>query len=238
MAVSDPNKVCYLYWIHLSDHSDMSSQGYIGVTTESPEHRYKRHVWDAKSGRSSNTNIMKAILKYGDELIVTTLLVASRQYCSDMESKLRPDKFTGWNVAPGGFGGSLGREGKPHTDETKSKISKAQVGRKVSKETCNRISESKRGKPAHPDIVKGCKKYFAEVWKPWDSVFANQGVWLCADIAYTLVTETGIGATSLANFLGVPDSKTCTIVKKIKQGWNPLIDPAWVAFKEKENICL
>ena len=36
---------------------------------------------------------------------LTVLLKSSRQYCLDMEEKLRPDWAIGWNLARGGTGG-------------------------------------------------------------------------------------------------------------------------------------
>lgn len=90
-----------VYWIHLEEHTDMFSQGYIGVTKHSAKERFAEHKH--RANMDSDLNISKAIRKYGSEnLIVDTLVIADMDYCFNVESKLRPSAFIGWNISVGG----------------------------------------------------------------------------------------------------------------------------------------
>jgi group I intron endonuclease len=86
-----------LYWIRHKDHTDMFSEGYIGVS-KNVEARWLRH-----SRYSDNQHLKAAIKKYGwDNLIKEVILVGEEAYCYDLESKIRPTKQIGWNIAEGG----------------------------------------------------------------------------------------------------------------------------------------
>lgn len=86
-----------LYWIHHRDHTDMFSQGYVGVS-KNTEARWLRH-----SRYSDNQHLKAAIKKYGwDNLIKKVVLIGEETYCYDLEAKIRPAKQIGWNIAEGG----------------------------------------------------------------------------------------------------------------------------------------
>ena len=86
-----------VYWIHHADHTDMLNQGYIGVSNNA-ERRWKYH-----RGSATNAHLKSAVKKYGwDNLIKQVVLIADKDYCFTVEAKLRADKDTGWNIAPGG----------------------------------------------------------------------------------------------------------------------------------------
>ena len=86
-----------LYWIHHKDHTDMFSQGYVGVS-KNTEARWFRH-----SRYSDNQHFKAAIKKYGwDNLIKEVVVIGEETYCYDLESKIRPSKQIGWNIAEGG----------------------------------------------------------------------------------------------------------------------------------------
>lgn len=86
-----------LYWIHHKDHTDMFSQGYIGVS-KNTEARWVRH-----SKYSDNPHLKAAIKKYGwNNLIKEVVLLGEEKYCYDLEAKIRPTKQIGWNIAEGG----------------------------------------------------------------------------------------------------------------------------------------
>lgn len=77
-----------VYWVHLPEHTDMFSQGYIGVTPNLKkrirEHKHKfKDLWD--------------------RIVIKTVLIADLAYCYMIESKLRPTKNIGWNKAIGGY---------------------------------------------------------------------------------------------------------------------------------------
>lgn len=77
-----------VYWVHLPEHTDIFSQGYVGATTDlakrtrSHKHKFK-DLWD--------------------KLVVDTILVAESAYCYLIEKKLRPSRNIGWNKSQGGY---------------------------------------------------------------------------------------------------------------------------------------
>ena len=88
---------CSLYWIHHPDHTDMFTQGYVGISNDIPQ-RFKAH-----KRKPPNTYLANAIKKYGwDTLIKKVILIADRAYCLAIEKKLRSEDKTGWNLVVGG----------------------------------------------------------------------------------------------------------------------------------------
>jgi len=86
-----------LYWIRHKDHTDMFSQGYVGVS-KNTQVRWFRH-----SRYSDNQHLKAAIKKYGwDNLIKEVVLIGQETYCYNLEAKIRPTKQIGWNIAEGG----------------------------------------------------------------------------------------------------------------------------------------
>ena len=86
-----------IYWIHHPDHTDMFTQGYIGVSVD-PNRRLHEHRY-----KSQNTHLKYAINKYGwNTLIKKTVLIGSKDYCLNIEKKLRPIDDIGWNIVAGG----------------------------------------------------------------------------------------------------------------------------------------
>jgi hypothetical protein len=124
-----------VYWIHHPDHTDMFSQGYIGVS-KNTERR-----WDEHFKKSDNKHFRFAINKYGwDNLIKKQILIAEEDYCFDIERKLRSKENTGWNIAIGGgkpplrygnkdrLGKSSWNKGVAWSDEMRQKLSQAHLG--------------------------------------------------------------------------------------------------------------
>lgn len=81
-----------LYWLHLPNEADVFTQGYVGVASDmttrlrSHKHRFK-HIWD--------------------KVVVTQLAVSTKEYCFDLEKKLRPKRNIGWNKSIGGKGNNV-----------------------------------------------------------------------------------------------------------------------------------
>ena len=110
-----------VYWIHLPEHTNMFTQGYIGVSHR-PEDRLYEHV------NSKNTHLSNAINKYGSKIIQSIILVGSEDYCYEIEEKLRPNDHIGWNIVKGG-GHPPSWKGVVKTAEHISNISKAKIGK-------------------------------------------------------------------------------------------------------------
>ena len=89
--------VCSVYWIRCAEHTDITSQGYIGVSS-----RFDRRMWE-HSKLKGNRHLKFAMKKYGwDNLVKTQILIAEEDYCLDIEHKLRPTDDIGWNCVSGG----------------------------------------------------------------------------------------------------------------------------------------
>ena len=92
-----------VYWIRALHHSDVTSEGYVGVSKHAQKRWLYGHSWAHRKGRHDNTHLSNAITKYGwDSLIKTVLVVADEEYCYDLERKLRPTENVGWNLTIGG----------------------------------------------------------------------------------------------------------------------------------------
>ena len=140
-----------IYWIHHKDHTDMFSQGYIGVS-KNVEERFKRH-----SKHSENQHLKNAIRVYGwDNLVKKIILIAENDYCYEMELKLRPTKQIGWNIAEGGAKPPVSQYRGPDYKSPlkgKSKPTPWMVGRKVSDREKQLASERRKVKVKYQDTV-------------------------------------------------------------------------------------
>ena len=86
-----------VYWIHHPDHTDMFTQGYIGISKNTKQR------WHGHRYSTNNTHLKNAIKKYGwNVLLKTIILVADEAYCLMIESHLRSKDQIGWNIVKGG----------------------------------------------------------------------------------------------------------------------------------------
>jgi len=124
-----------VYWIRHQDHTDMFTQGYIGVS-QNAETRFEEH-----RKKSSNPHLKYAINKYGwTNLVKEIVLIAHKSYCLLIETQLRNKIDIGWNVAIGGgnppdstgnkykLGIPSWSKGKKFSDEHKKNLSIAHIG--------------------------------------------------------------------------------------------------------------
>jgi hypothetical protein len=151
-----------VYWIRAPHHSDMMSEGYVGVSKNAQKRWMYGHNWAHRRNRHDNPRLANAITKYGwDNLIKTVLVVADEDYCYDLERKLRPVDSVGWNLVMGGgkppvskfrgedyvsplkgvprptpwlVGSTPSNKGVPASEETRAKLSAAKKGRKQTPE--------------------------------------------------------------------------------------------------------
>jgi predicted GIY-YIG superfamily endonuclease len=91
----DPER-CYLYWIRLPEHSDITKEGYVGITNNFEYRMYQHKTLNRNSYLSNNL----------DKSICSIILIGEKSYCREIESKLRPLPHIGWNRAVGGDGGT------------------------------------------------------------------------------------------------------------------------------------
>jgi ribosomal protein L37AE/L43A len=154
-----------IYWIHCLDHTDIFTQGYVGIS-KSAEKRWIQHF-----KRSGNRHLNFAIEKYGwDNLVKEKIVIGGKDYCLDIEKKLRSADGIGWNLVAGGgippsaYGNKYGlgrpawNKGKTSSEETRKKISdsvRLQMQDPARREINRRLLIGK------PSLMRG-KKHSAE----------------------------------------------------------------------------
>ena len=99
------DKVCWLYWIHRKAHTDIFTEGYVGVST-SVKSRFSAHKSALRGNSCVYRSEFKRAMEEGD-LVFDVVLKSTTTYCLEMEGLLRPAWAVGWNIAPGG--GSISR---------------------------------------------------------------------------------------------------------------------------------
>lgn len=137
---------CYVYWIHLEEHDDPTTQGYIGYTKNFKrrmrDHRYSYSTWQEKK-ETHNPCLMQAFDKYGFENTIAEVIFAGDMDSAyEMEKLMRHKPYTGWNVVRGGKSGNVGISPSPEAIE---KNRQAKLGKKQSPETIRKRVESRKG---------------------------------------------------------------------------------------------
>jgi hypothetical protein len=238
------SKSC-VYWIRAPHHTDIFTEGYVGVSVKGATKRFREHKCAAKSG--SDLPVHNAIRKYGNEIVIETVLNGDPEYCYLMEAKLRPHPRTGYNVSAGGESTNLGSK---HTVEAKAKMSAKSKGRFCSEATRKLMSERSKGR-RHTEETKEVMRQKAkargmpaeviakarEVVKnilPWDRSSADKNIWLAAEEIFKCMTDNPeMGTRLMSPLVGFSYSQLRVIHKKIKAGWNPLEDTEWLIFSGK-----
>lgn len=215
-----------VYWIRLPEHTDILTEGYIGVTSKSPEIRLKGHLKDCKRTDRNPYRIQNVLKKYKDVIIVDTLLIADIQYCYDIEQKLRPSKKIGWNTAAGGRDALLLRDrNAKHTEESKAKMSVVQ------KETWQR---------ADTKTLKIGKILDRRIPKPIDLAFEfkrfkrgrKPHLWEKAQVIYEMYISTPLITSKdickALDFEAHNKQWVCRLIRAFMAGFIPKEDPIWV----------
>jgi len=105
-------KSASIYWIHLEEHTDPLTEGYLGVS-KCVEERLNGHLKDIRAGKHKNPHLVRVVEKYGwENLVKDVLLNGEEAYCYEIEEQMRPKKTIGWNIAPGGHRGPGWTKGK------------------------------------------------------------------------------------------------------------------------------
>jgi hypothetical protein len=153
--------LAFVYWLHLEEHDNPFTQGYVGVTTRNPERRLYEHKWWSL-GKGRNPYLREAVKTHEKDIILTILIIGNEDYCYDIENKLRPIDRIGWNFISGGT--------KPPTSK----------GRVLTEEHKKRIGASNKGKSrgigsSNPNWGKGAakgKKWFHNKEKTIERYFS------------------------------------------------------------------
>ena len=204
---------CNVYWVHLPEHTDISTEGYVGITIKTVAKRFAQHKVRAKRGDAYTFS--NAIVKHGKSLVCTTLLQGSVEYCRYIENKLRPTPNVGWNINIGGDVPPM--SGRTHTSESRAKMS-ASNNRELSRKSMLR------------NIVTD---------NPWMALAANKTMWLNAGVFFDIIRDNPtLGYRGIQRVSGLKRSVgNCNnIFNKIKnKGYNPHKDSEWVNWVNSVN---
>ena len=221
-------KSCIVYWIHLPEHTDIFSEGYVGITTKSLEKRFQQHRYQARKGGLHLIN--KVVRKYEEQLVVDTILVSTLDYCLDIENKLRPEPFIGWNSAAGGQ--YIGKAEYSTPEEVRKKISES-VKKTYQERPWIAEESRKRRTGKSVDEQTKFKMSIARIHvQPWQNSKADKSTWLKADELFNLFHKNKVESQrQLSELSSVPYPKLKRIFIKLKDNWNPLEDQKWLDFK-------
>lgn len=110
----------YVYWVHLPNQK-IKLDGYIGVTNN-VKRRWKEHILKKHCVHFGN-----AITKYQDDLVWEIIFIGPKEGCYQLEEYFRPTPGIGWNIAQGG--NCSNNVNRKLSDETKDKLSKSRKGK-------------------------------------------------------------------------------------------------------------
>lgn len=244
-VIATEGQTCEVYWIRRYGHSDIFSEGYVGITTKGIKHRYSIHLKDSKK---STYPVHKAMQKY-DDVVISVVVIGSVEYCLDIENRLRSAPRIGWNIAVGGSKTMLGYKmsdesrlkislnngsrSRVYSEEDRLKTSLMFSGKKHTEESRKKMREI--AKARSDDQLRAAIKISAEKRKklfsnqPWLNPNADNCVWAMADQAYKIYLENPeIGIRALGSILNMKFSKFQCVLKKIKSGWVPTKCPFWI----------
>lgn len=94
----------YLYWIHKEEHSDIFTQGYVGVTNNPIKRSYCHNSLLKRNSKSYSQRFKNA---YQSNLIMDVINTGSLDDVLTLESNYRPTKMIGYNVVEGGANNDL-----------------------------------------------------------------------------------------------------------------------------------
>lgn len=125
-----------------------NNKQYIGSAKDIHK-RWIHHKWALRVGKHSNAYLQSTYNKYGIDTFVYTIL----EECS-VDMLLEREQFYLNQIFESGntfnlalvAGRPLKNRTRPHTEETKKKISESNKGRKPAKDTLKKLSDSHKGK--------------------------------------------------------------------------------------------
>ena len=99
-----PTGASVVYWIHRPEHTDITKQGYVGITNMRARERWAEHRRASRKNPDVHCAVVnRAICKYPDLIYEVVLVADTREYCERIEGLLRPTNGIGWNIARGGM---------------------------------------------------------------------------------------------------------------------------------------
>lgn len=201
-----------VYWIKHPEHKDLTTEGYVGITSQGVAKRFSKHISDSEN-TSHGYVLHKALNKYGkSNLEVVTLCKCSYSYAMDLENSLRSKPFVGWNMAIGGGGNPEHLRVFTKTEEFSDMRS-----------THMKVAW---GDPDYRKKVLDSRKRYFQSTPPWrrGEKSISRDVWKFAGECYRLYSNMGWGRNKCSNYLMIPNLNHVRFFEHFKAGWNPLVD--------------
>jgi hypothetical protein len=85
---------CQVYWLHYEEHTDVTIDGYVGVSTEF-SNRLETH-------KKNKDNFVVRNAANSGYMLADIIFEGTVEECLNKERELRPDNFIGWNICRGG----------------------------------------------------------------------------------------------------------------------------------------
>lgn len=90
-----------VYWIRQPEHQDIFTEGYVGITHRPVIERWRNHISNRKQGAAKGRPISIALIQQPDIIFSVISIHRTLQEALDIEAKLRPHPFIGWNTTAG-----------------------------------------------------------------------------------------------------------------------------------------
>lgn len=125
---------------------------YVGQTTEIYTHkRWKKHIYSLRNGKHNNSHLQSAWNKYGETNFKFIVLEECLELELDANEQIWIDSLN--SMSPWGYNMRAGGRNGKHSDETRRKLSVANMGRHHSDETRKKMSIARSGEK-HPNFGK------------------------------------------------------------------------------------
>lgn len=214
--------MAFVYWIKLDTHTDILSEGYVGITTKTVKRRYLAHLRDSIKPTSFKGRcvVHSAISKYKERIQVITVCECSKEYASYLENKLRPREQIGWNIAIGGeYMSMLGRS---QTEHQKSVVRELQSGVIRDPDLICKIAEINKTRLRSEDEIRKrseaiSSKHLLDLHSTNLDVLSRvNDIYLCF--------KDGLGQRLIAKNLDIPIRGMTALFNKFNAGYNPTQD--------------
>lgn len=146
-----------VYWIREETHTDVYTQGYIGITKKTLKERVREHKKNRK------TSVVAGKLRQHDNLVYSVLHeVETLEEALSLEGEYRPSQGIGWNLQKGGEIGvepewySIKENSYNHSKKTSEGTRRGIATKDTTEARSKRAKENHKNNPeSYKDIVKG-----------------------------------------------------------------------------------
>lgn len=205
----------------------------MGIT-KNPEKRFATHLKESRKNRNKNHRFYNSLKKY-DDFIFKVLVVSNRDYCLDLENKLRPSSNIGLNHA---MGGKYTVCSKDVSKSTREKLAISASNAYANDPTlAERCGGRNKGSKRTEDQKKRLSESLKGKGKAWLNSIANHTVWMQAFGMYEFYNSSECkNYCDLSRNFGLQKTVTKTIYAYFENGWNPLEDEQYLNYyKENKN---